>query len=209
MFSWLSEWMKWLVALVFGAWVLAAASGCSWGTEQWYEKANPQTEFSVKPNALTNTVDMYYRSNEGRDLHVGAIKGEKSADGFKFEATDVSTEERSVENRTANVAQITASGEAVANVATANWTGLASAIREAAPIAGPYLQSLGQAKLAKAQRPALVNELAGLVLSGHTSTAALSELDADAALMAEVDRLVAAKLAAIQAESKNTTTDNP
>lgn len=92
----------------------------------------------------------------------------------------------------------------LAEVATANWNGFAKSIEAAAPIASAYIGALGQAKLARAQRPQLVEQLAGLVMAGKVDTAGLAELDVAPDISAEVDRRVAARIAELQASAAAT-----
>lgn len=178
----------------------SCVTGCSQGTEQWFEKANPQTSIKVAYNPWSQTFDVDAFSNDGRSIHADELQA-KSGDK-EFTAKNLHVTERSVENRQANVAQIEASGQAVAAVATANWTGFTEAIKAAAPIAAPYLQGMAAAKLAKAQRPGLIEQLSGLVVAGQTSPQALKEIDVPPDILADVERIVEMKLAAMQPTSQ-------
>lgn len=113
MFSWLSEWMKWLVALVFGAWVLTAASGCR-GVAPLMSQANPETSFVAAYDPLSRTWRADFYSNDGRALMADKITAE--AGDKKFEAINLKVTERSVENREANVQQIEAGAKQLAEI---------------------------------------------------------------------------------------------
>lgn len=89
-------------------------SGCvaSRGTNFWYESPNPQT--SVSANPVTRSVSIY--DNTGRKISVEEAGG-KTKDGGEFHIKGLTTDERSVENRAASVAQISAVGQNVVAVA--------------------------------------------------------------------------------------------
>ena len=178
----------------------SCVTGCTRGSSQWFENANPQTSIKVAYEPLSQTYSVDAFSNDGRAIHADELHA-KSGDK-EFTAKNLHVTERSVENRQANVAQIEASGQAVANVATANWTGFTEAIKAAAPIAAPYLQGMAAAKLAKAQRPGLIEQLSGLVVAGQTSPQALKEIDVPPDIIAEVNRIVDMKLAAMRATTQ-------
>lgn len=85
-----------------------ASSGCTRGSHDWHETANPQTQVTITPNMLAGTVTLDFFSNDGRAMTADRLFFKK--DAMEFEATNLSITERSVENREANVGQITAIG---------------------------------------------------------------------------------------------------
>ncbi len=124
--------MKWL------CFALVLCGGCTQGSHQWYESANPQTSISVNP--FTKSVSFF--SNDGKTMRADKIAGAGTADGgWSFTMENIEILDRSVENRGANVEQIAAMGVTMAQIAEANWSGfrdaLSAIISEAlAPVRG-------------------------------------------------------------------------
>jgi hypothetical protein len=182
---------------------VALLSGCG----------NPQ--YAVKPSEAKNSI-AFEKSAMG-DVQVAATVGADTTatiDDLQFKTANGSTGKvKKVQFQATPSASLTAQVAAMeayrgqqneyftglANVATANWSGFASAIQAAAPIAGPFLQGLAQAKLARAQRPGLIEQLSGLVMAGQTSTAAMKEIDVPADILSEVDARVDARIAELAA----------
>lgn len=112
--------------------------GCTQGSHQWYEKANPQTSLSVSP--LSRTVTFF--SSDGKTLTAEKLAGGSTPEGgWYFEFVNVEIRDRSVENRQADVEQIAAMGTMMARIAEANWAGfreaMAAIVSEAlAPLKG-------------------------------------------------------------------------
>lgn len=171
--------------------------------------------YAGRPTEAKNTVSIYRdASGFGADATVGAdteaviegLEAEKLADGsmkmklprMQYKAAPSQTIGSWVGPMQEYKAQLEATYTGLANVATANWNGFAQAITAAAPIAGPYLDGLAKAKLARAQRPQLVEQLSGLILSGQMDPTAYRELGVDDDLLAAVERLVDAKIAALR-----------
>jgi hypothetical protein len=192
-----------LIAAVF---LVAMTSGCG-------------PKYAGRPTEAKNTVSIYRDATGfGADATVGAdteaviegLEAEKKADGsmsmklprMQYKAAPSTTIGSWVGPMQEYKAQLDATYTGLANVATANWNGFAQAITAAAPIAGPYLDGLAKARLARAQRPKLVGELADLVMGGQMDTTAYAELGVPPDLMAAVNRAIDAKLAAIKATTR-------
>lgn len=199
--------MKRMIALLAGAFVLAACVGC--GLPQYAGKpTEARNRVSFKKDILGGGGELEFGADTTgtvRDLKV------KTAEGGETTIGELTMTQKPSETIASWVGpmevyrdQIEKWGDATAKIATANWEGLAASIREAAPIASAYVGALGQLKLAKAQRPQLIEQLTGLVMSGKVSAAGLGELDMEADIMAEVDRRVAARIAELQAEAAAT-----
>lgn len=105
--------------------------GCSRGSNQWYEKANPETSLKVHYNPMTATWEADFYSNDGRAMTADSIEAVASKDAKNFKATNLKITERSVENRTADAAQTGAMGDAMSKIAKANWDGAAGVMHEA------------------------------------------------------------------------------
>lgn len=178
-------------------------------------------QYAVKPSEAKNSVsfsktpmgDVQVAATVGADTK-STIKGLefKTANGSSGKVDEVTFEATPSNSLTAQVAametynsQLGSYYKGLADVATANWTGFAQAISAAAPIAAPFLQGMAQAKLAKAQRPGLIEQLSGLVMSGQTSTAAMKEIDVPADILAAVDQRVDQRIAELKASQAATT----
>jgi hypothetical protein len=209
MWNHLNDGVKWLLIFLFPilSWLLAL-TGCM----------DPQ--YAGKPTEAKNSVS-FEKTTTGAagGISIGADT-KATIDKFDYSGKDgshVSFDKADFEAMPSQTIgswttpmevynkQIESAGIAYAAVATANWQGFASAISAVAPIAGPFLQGMAQAKLAKAQRPGLIGELADLVVGQKVSSASLKELDVSPDILAEVDRLVEIRLSAKIAELKTTT----
>ena len=95
--------------------------------------------------------------------------------------------------------QLEATGVMYERIATANWNGFAKSIEAAAPVASAYVSALGQLKLAKAQRPQLIDQLSGLVMGGQLSADGMKEIGMEDAIAEAVAAKVAARIEELRA----------
>ena len=137
--------MKTRIALIV-CFVATLCCGCTRGSHDWHETANPQTQVTITPNVLAGTVTLDFFSNDGRAMTADRLYFKKAE--MEFEATNLSITERSVENREANVAQVAAIGATMeralngfANIA-GQFVGIAAALGHRSGSSGAPLSDI-------------------------------------------------------------------
>lgn len=108
-----------------------ACVGCGRGAVPLWSQANPQTSISINP--ITRTISCF--SNDGKTLSAERIYAKW--DGHSIEVVNLRIEDRSVENRTANVQQLDMAGRVTQTAVREIFAGVASWLREGiAPLRG-------------------------------------------------------------------------
>lgn len=102
---------RWMTTACVASILTGCVVGClsSPGSNQWYEKANPETSFKVSP--IDKTVSFY--TNDGRGLKATKL-GYKAVAGTgekEFVAEGLEITDKSVENRMADAQQALAMGQ--------------------------------------------------------------------------------------------------
>lgn len=91
--------------------VMFLAAGCQGGLPLMAQ-ANPQTSVKIKP--LSKQIEIF--TNDGKTFEAVNVKFTSTQEGTTFSADHISVSDRSVENREANVEQIRAGAEQLAEI---------------------------------------------------------------------------------------------
>lgn len=115
------KWLLWPFVVPF---ILLGGLGCSQGVAPLWSQANPCT--SIKINPITKTVSIY--SNDGKTFTAERIYARWGEN--EIEVTNLGVEDRSVENREANVAQMEVADRITGTAIRETFAGLTGMIRE-------------------------------------------------------------------------------
>jgi hypothetical protein len=131
---------RWAIASVMGAvltWLAVCQLGCTKGSRQWYEAANPETSFEVVLDPFAQTATPKFYTNDGRDLFMKNINfaSNQSTGDRTFSADEISTVQHAKDIKEADAIQIQAQGIALSQIAKANWEGAAAVMKEASGLA--------------------------------------------------------------------------
>lgn len=208
--SWLKTHAKPLIALAVAILTALLAFLTSCGAPQ----------YAVVPSTADNALT-FKRTSDGVDVGVrvgadttaglqsAAFKNkdgtEASLSGLAFTANPSSSIAAQPDAMLAYALQQQRYYGGLTDITNANWTGFTSALSIAAPLAGSYLEGLNRLRLAEAQQPTLVQQLANLVTAGTLSPSALETLGASPTIIAAVNRHVDARLAEIAATTQPAT----
>jgi len=205
--TWLRTHAKPLVALAVAILTALLAFLTSCGAPQ----------YAVIPSTADNSLT-FKRTADGLDVGVrvgadtaaalqsAAFKNkdgvEASLSGLAFTANPSASTSSQADAMLAYAQQQQRYYAGLTDITAANWTGFNSALSIAAPLAGSYLTGLNQLRLAEAQQPTLIQQLAALITAGTISPSALETLGASPAIIAAVNRHVDARLAELAAATQ-------